>query len=147
MTLNHHHNLLTDRRNRGLWVTDGAVRWQRSHLEGNSDTGRLLQQHWHVQQGALHSGSGSHGVKLPEGPKWTSDAFHSPHYPVSSSPSGRATKASSLLQKTHINILFEFLTSRHSSYLTSWLKGDSYIQGLCFKSALLILNKQFRQAG
>lgn len=25
----------------------------------------------------------------------------------------------SLLQKTHINILFEFLTSRHNSYLTS----------------------------
>lgn len=31
----------------------------------------------------------------------------------------QATKASSLLQKTHINILFEFLTSHHNGYLTS----------------------------
>lgn len=48
-----------------------------------------------------------------------------PHYPVSSSPSGRAKKASSLLQKAHVNILFEFPTSQHNSYLTSWLKGES----------------------
>lgn len=123
MTLNHHHNLLTDRQKWDRSITDGSTRWQSERLEGisfeNCDTGRLLQRR------ALNSESGNHVVKLPEGPKWTSDAFHSPHCPVSSSPWGRALKASSLLQKTHINILFEFPTSRHNSYLISWLKGDS----------------------
>lgn len=143
ITLNHDRgNLLIDRRTWDHWITGSVVHWQKSHTEALSpercDKNTLLQtadeagdvhaRACGAEQWAINSTSGSDGVKLAQGQKCTSDSFHSPHYlmcpPYSLLQAGQQ-RLCSLLQKTHINILFEFLTSHHNSYLTSWLEGAS----------------------
>lgn len=142
ITLKHDRgNLLIDRRTRDHWITGSVVRWQKSHAEAPL-AWEVWQKHTltgcrrgerrpraRVRRRAISSTSGSDGVKLAQGQKCTSDSFHSPHYlmcpPYSLLQAGQQ-RPRSLLQKTHINILFEFLAS-HPQQLSDLMTRGSLI--------------------